>query len=676
MLDEQPDQAAPRRNDPLDEYSGRKPAYSHEIGAEIFKRVDKWRSTIEGNGLARQWKENYRLYHNAEPDGTGFNETSFSIVGDNDELLRVRFNEMRNLITHVLNMTVSQKVALQTKATNSEADSLIQAELWNGVVDYYLSQWRRSRTQKQLRKAVELCMIMSNGHLLVEWDASKGKPFVADQSGMVVRRGDLSVKAHSVLDVVFDTNVEDEDELNWVIVRDFVNRYDLMAQYPDKADEIRSLDSKTEVDSTSSTWGWDNETDLVAVYKYFHRSTAVLPQGRIVYALSADCILLDQENPYKDENDEAVIPLLTIRAAEGLGTLFGYSPANDLAPVQVGFNMVWSSVLTNEAAFGVGNVAVERGSGLSVQSVAGGMNVIEYEPGFKPPEPFSVANNQRQSAEVLSMLRSQNERLSGINSAARGDPDNALKAASGRALGLLQAMSVQFHSALQFSYQQLVQDFGNLLLLIVKRFAQTDQIISIIGKDKSVRSVNFNGESFNAVARVVVEPVNPLSKTLAGNKEEAEFLVQNGIVSTPQEYITVRNTGQLEPLYQADWTRQSLIRQENEELMKGSNPPVMITDNHELHEQEHLTLLDSPTVRVNSPIVEIVLAHVQQHRDLAAQMAPPPMMQEQAPEQGQGGGQPQEQPAEQSVTTPQGIELPLPETAAVTDNLAQVGSVT
>jgi hypothetical protein len=658
----------------LDGYIGRKPAYSNELGAEIFARIDRWKTTIENNGLSRQWRQNYRLYHNADPSGTAFGDDAFSITGDQNEMMTVRFNEFRNLLTHILNMTVSQKVALQTKAANSEPESLSQAQLWDGVIDYYLSQWRRSRSQKQLRKAVELSLIMSNGYVLVEWDAAKGEPFVADQNGAMIRKGDVSVKCRSVLDVVFDTNVEDEDELDWVIVRDFQNRYELMARYPDKAEEIKSLESKTEADMSGTQWGWDGETDLVPVYKFFHRSTVVLPRGRVVFSLSPDCILLDQDNPYTDENNEAVIPLLTIRAADGLGSLFGYSPGNDLAPIQQAMNMVWSSIITNEAVNGVGNISVERGSGIAVQTMGGGVNVIEREPGTAPPEALTLSSNQRQSADVLSLVRGQGERISAINSAARGEIDSATKAASGRALGLLQAMSVQFHSSLQFSFQQLTQDFGNLLLLIVKRFAQTEQVISIVGEDEAARQVTFTGESFSQVARVVCEPVNPLSKTLAGNKEEAEFMVQNGVISTPQQYITVRNTGRLEPLFRSEWSLNKLIDQENEMMMKGTNPPVLMTDDHELHVKEHLVLLNSPQVRMTGSILEVVLQHVQQHKDIAAQMMPQePMM---PPEQGGGQPQQQEQPqggGEQSVMTPSGQELPLPDTAAISDNLAQVG---
>ncbi len=658
--------------DPLGDYFGRKPRFSVDLGQEIFKRAETWKKMTEGNGVMRQARENFRMYHNAEPDGVTFGDRSFSVEGEQDESLRVRFNKFRNLLTHILNMTTAQKVAQQAKATNDEASSLLAAQLYDGLLDYYLTHWKRGRSGKQLHKATELCLFTPAGHVLMEWDPSAGTPYAPDDSGAIVNRGDVYVKARSFLDVYFDTNCEDDDELDWVIVRDYMNRFELAERYPDKREEILQLDSKTE--GESAAWGWDDETDLVPVYKCFWRSSMVLPNGRLVYALSPDIILKDEDNPYRDDENQAVIPLLTVRAANGVGTVFGYAPGNDLAPIQQALNMCWSSVMTNEAAFGVGNIAVERGSDISVQSLAGGLNVIEFAEGKQKPEPFSVSSNEGQSLKAIEMLSNEGQQLMGINGAITGNADVISKAASGRALGLLQSMSVQFQSALQASHQQLVNDFGNMLLLIVKRFAQTPQVTAILGKDRVARMASWSGATFASVARVVAENVNPMSKTIAGNREEAEFLVQQGMITSPDDYFTVRTTGQLDALIADKLLRNNLMAQENEQLLNGNaQVPVLVTDPHDLHIAKHLTLLDSPKVRMSSPIVEVVLNHIQQHRDLAAQMAMQAQPQDpNATQPPQQGGQSPTQPpegGEQTAAGPTGEQVPVPDTATVTQNM-------
>lgn len=664
-------------DDPYRDYIGRKARFSDDMAQAIMDRCESWKQAAERNGVYRQARENYQLYHNAEPgqNNEGFTERSFALQGANGEYLRVRFNDYRATLKHILNMTTSQKPALQAKAANNDPDSLIAAQLWDGVVDYFLSQWKRSRTIKQIHRATEMCLFTPNGYLLTEWDAWAGDPITPNDDGQVVRKGDLYVKFRSFWDVYFDLNLEDDDELDWVIVRDYYNKYELAERFPDRRDDILRLKPKTEYEE-GRFWGYDEQTDMVCVYKLYHRSTSVLPHGRVVWVCDSDLLLLDDDNPYVDDEGQAIIPLLTIRSGDGLGTLLGYPTGNDLAPVQMGLNMTASGVLTNEAAFGVGNISAERGSDLSMQSLAGGLNVIEYAQGKQKPEPFSVSSNESQSLNVIGYLEKTSDRLSGMNSVARGNPDDALKAASGRALGLLQSMAVQFNSDLQASYQQLVQDWGNLALLICKRFATTEQITSIVGKDRAVRLATWTGETFRNVSRVVAEPVNPLSKTTAGARDEAEFLAERGWVSTPQEYLTVRNTGQLEPLFKADQAQLNLISQENESMLKMEPTPVLATDRHDWHIPEHLALLASPSVRVNGAIVQFVLAHVQQHQQLAAAMTPPPQeepsggSQTQAPQKGAKSGT--EAPAradEQQAQGMNGQQVPVPNTASVTPGM-------
>jgi hypothetical protein len=673
--------------DPLRDYIGRKPRYSPEMAGAIMDKAEQWTRVVTGNGLMRQAQENFRAYHNADPDGNGYAQDSFSLSGSDGEMLKIRVNEMRSLIRLSLNSAQSQKAALQAKAANSEPASLSAAQLYDSVLDYYLSQWQRSRTEKQINKVNELCMITPAAHLLVEWDPLSGTNYVPEDGGGMKKRGDLYVKARSFWDMFFDTNLEDDDELGWVIVRDFVNRFDYAAAFPDMAEEILQLETKTELDK-NYRWGWDNDTDMIPVYKFFHKSTPACPHGRVVHVLSRDLITVDNINPYTDDAGQAVIPLLTMRAAEGLGTLFGYAPANDLGPVQRAYNMVFSGVLTNEAAFGVGNVAVERGSDIAVNSLAGGLNMIEYAEGKQKPEAFSVTSNQKQSVEVINLLGRQNEKLSGANSVVRGDPDSSLKAASGRALGLIQAMFVESQSGVQRSRQQLVQDFGNLLLLIIKRFCDTPQIAAIAGKDRVAMAAEWDSTTFLSVARVVAEPVNPLSKTIAGNREEAEFLVSNGMVMDPLEYFTVRNTGQLEPIMRPEQSLKNLLHTENGDLIKGQPCPVLRTDKHRAHIDSHSILLDSPEIRrgandPNSPAA-IIMAHIMEHeqweaeeqaklamQQAAAGQTQPPAGGEQSqtdkPKPGGGDGTkpPDRQQHEKKAVLPNGTTVPLPDTSNV-----------
>lgn len=668
IQEEEPQHEYANPDNPYNEYWARAELYSQEIGSSIIERAVAWRNCVESNGLYRQARENFRLYMNADPDGAEFAENSFALTGENGEFLKVRFNEFRSLLTLILNMATGQKQAQQAKAANSDGKSLIAAQLFDGVLDYFLTQWKRSRSTKQLMLAKELALFTPLACVLTEWDVAAGQPYLPLPGGGSITTGDMYVKTRSFWDIWIDTNVEDEDELDWVIVRDYYNKFDLAKRYPDNLDDILNLQPKNEI-SNGQFWGWNDKTDMVPVYKFYHRSTSVIPKGRCTWVCDDGMVLQDGDNPYTDEMDQAILPVLWMKASNGIGTLYAHSPGNDLAPVQRAYNMTASGIMTTEAAFGVPNVWSEEGSNTSLQSLAGGMNNIQTRAGAAMPHIMELNGQNNRSGEVLQLLNRELGQLSGVNSVVRGDPDSSLKAASGRALGLLQAQAVQAQSKFNGACAQLDQDFGNMLLLIVRRFCQTKQITQIVGKDKVVQTAEWDGSTFATVARVVSEPINPIAKTTAGARDEAEFMIQNGLISTPQEYLMVRNTGQLDPIFRADQAQLNLIAEENSALLKGEQAPVLVTDRHEWHIPEHLSLLASPAVRRDGQMLQSILEHVQQHKNLAAASQPQPQQGQDQPVPGgqkapasptpSGGG-------EQTAIGTSGTPVPVPDTATVT----------
>lgn len=125
------------------------------------------------------------------------------------------------------------------------------------------------------------------------------------------------------------------------------------------------------------------------------------------------------------------------------------------------------------------------------------------------------------------------------------------------------------------------------------------------------------------VNRVIVDSANPLTKTSAGRVEIANQLLQTpGMIQTPEQYISVLTTGNLEPIYEFDKSRQYLIRSENEAMMAGVPVTAMLTDDHAIHVLEHSCVINNIEARKSPKIVQSVLNHIQEHLDLAAQMSP------------------------------------------------------
>jgi hypothetical protein len=124
------------------------------------------------------------------------------------------------------------------------------------------------------------------------------------------------------------------------------------------------------------------------------------------------------------------------------------------------------------------------------------------------------------------------------------------------------------------------------------------------------------------------------------------------MIKEPEEYLQLISTGTYQPMIQSTLTHLDLIRRENEALSLGPpigqnaegmqtvpSVPVMPTDNHELHMQEHKCPLDAPNARTNQAIIGAVLAHISEHRGYVIQAEAAAAMSGQPPAEAAPPGQ-------------------------------------
>jgi hypothetical protein len=148
---------------------------------------------------------------------------------------------------------------------------------------------------------------------------------------------------------------------------------------------------------------------------------------------------------------------------------------------------------------------------------------------------------------------------------------------------------------------------------MLKQYATVPRVATIVGKMNTPYMKEFKGDDLENVNRVIVDMGNPLSKTTAGKIQIADTLLQYGFVKNPDMYFSVLQNGRLDSIMDPVQRQLMLIAMENEQMSDGINPPVLMTDNHAMHIQEHKQLLDSPEARNNSDLVVVVLAHIQEH---------------------------------------------------------------
>lgn len=577
----------------------------------VLGKAESWFDHLYQNGYLNKVRDMWMAYHGAYYDSAS-NGHKITFDGEQGELVQIAVNHLRSIASNILTMVTSNRPALNARATNTDYKSLIQTRFANDLLDYYM---REKRLEKYLKNAVEHAIVMASGYIKMDWNATSGEKYdFNEETNTWIYEGDVDFTNLSPFDVVFDTTKENQNH-DWVLCRTYKNRFDLSAKYPELSEQILNLPTKSDASIYRLDFLSTDETDDIAVYEFYHKRSESMPDGRYLLFLSEDVVLMDAPMPYRN------LPIYRISPSDILGTPYGYTPMFDLLPLQDAINSLYSTVLTNQHAFGVQNVLNPRGSDINVNSLSGGLNLIDYNPQAGKPEAMNLTQTPPEIFNFINMLQTQMETISGVNSVARGSPEASLK--SGTALALVQSMALQFISGLQQSYVQMMEDVGTGLINMLKDFASVPRIAVIAGKSqKSAVEKMFTGDDLSQINRVIVDVANPLSKTTSGKTQLATDLIQYGIIKTPEQFFTVLNTGNLNTLNEYQQNELLLIRAENEKLAEGFPVKAIAVDQHSLHIKEHKGVLADPDLREDVRLVELTLAHIQEHIELARSTDP------------------------------------------------------
>lgn len=593
-----------------------------ELPAALNNKIYDYQRFCYQRGLLSLWKRCYWQYYRAlETLGiTGR-------VGENQEYYTLTINDFRSIIKNVLTLVTSQRPAWECKSANTDTSVKSETIVGTTVLDYYME---KKRAERYLTDAAEIAMAWGgDAWVRVLWDPNAGELFDTikndDGTDKEVREGDLAFSTHTPLDVIRDVTKRSPYNHDWTIIRDYVNKWDLVAKYPALAEEIKMINpnpgSFQGYSSYFTMYRYDGfSSDLIPVYDFYHRKTDAVPQGRIFRYVTEDIVLADGPLPYDN------IPAYRIHGGQQTNSIFGHTTSFELLAIQEAADVLDSTFLTNAATWGVGALTAPKGAGVEPSTLSGGQELYEYdsELGGKlevlpSPQIDPALFNLRQQ------IGAGMERISGINPVVRGQIDQALgKNASGAALAMMNSLAIQYQNEFQSSWVQLLEDVGTAALKNLKTNANVPRVEAIAGKSNKKYVENFQKDMIKNLDRVTVNVGNPLTKTPSGRMQIAEIFLQYGIVKDPQQFFTMLDTGLFKPVSENPEAENMLISSENELLAQGKMIDALPLQNPFLHILENVSVLDNPEIagNFNHPTTQAVIKHVQQHIDFYLQMSP------------------------------------------------------
>lgn len=600
---------------------------------EIASRlVGQWREYcdfLSRSGRLAKIRKSFAIATGGNVNDSG--AVSWAVVrgGDQGELINSQENHYRNIGNNLINIITAQRPAIQASASNTDYRSLSQTLVADGIIEQHLTE---RKLESKLKRGVKSSVFGSEGFVLVEWDATSGDEYAPDPDAFMSmldggaappaqRTGEVKITNCGPLDVAREVYADSWDSLSWLLVRTWASRSDLEARFPELADGIRGTSLDSEADRLAS-YGWQpGSSDVIPLFKFFHKRTPAVPDGRLVEYLGADIVLYDGPNPY------AELPVYRVTPDEMEGTPFGDTHLFDLLGPQDVVNAIDSTIVTNELGRGIGNMLVPRNANVSIEAISSSMNEVKYD-GQQKPEPMQWPSTPSEFFEYRASKVSVMETLSGVNSVVRGSPSEAIGAdASGAKLALIAAQATQSNNALEQSYTNFVRD---VCLAIIKTYhafgGSVPRLVRMVGKSNAYMVKEFTAEDLGGIDRVRVDVGSPMLRTTSGKITIADKLVEMGVIKSGEQYLMLIKAGTYEPAIEGEQAQQLRIRGENERLMDGGFHRALISDPHWLEITQHLTILDNPALREpgqeNEAIQAAVLEAAQEHLDLFRSMDP------------------------------------------------------
>lgn len=578
------------------------------------------------NLISQSWVRNSIAYYSTllEPNDW---QSALGYVGDQGELLRMVVPQARSFIRQIVTLTTKQRLYFKAIAESTDNAILQDTRIGDALCEQIIIDQELDRKREF---NVESACVLGMSFYKVGWRTDKGTPYAGsvensvDHEGkefetpMVHYDGDLEVTTPTVYDVYWDTRISDWLDLSWAECRTIKNRWDMIASYPDLKQEILSIPQISERQSMTGSLATASENaDLIYVYEAYHKPTPALPLGRMIVYADSKTIFYDGPNPYE------CIPIVPLKPEAIIGNSYGYAKINDLLPVQEMFDVCLSSIATNNSATAIQNVLCPRSANITVDQISG-MNWIYYDvqpgPSAGAPQPLQLTKSAPETFKFAEMLKQNMMELSGINSAVRGAPPAGVT--SGTAIATLTANSLEFMNSISKAEQIAMERVMWLGLFCYSKFATVPRIVSVSGRGNQSFAKDFVGKDLAKIKKVRILTSNPLMNTVGGRADVAEKMLQSGLIKTPQEYFMVLEGAPPEIMYADDLSQDDLIHRENEALLDGRPVLTLKTDDHARHINKHAALLNDPDIRANSPRVQAILEHMNEHEQLAQNMDP------------------------------------------------------
>lgn len=563
-----------------------------EMLSMLKNEIIRYWDRVEQLGLKKLWLRSWRQYNNGLYKLGRLQK--ISDFGRGDDLLKLSVNDYASLIRHLHVLITKQPPYLDAKPINSSNAVIKEALSANILLEYYQDQ---RNLDTEIRKAKLYELLFGSGFVVIDWDEQAGR-VVAQTTGKdknLVKEGDLTICAYSPFDVIQRSHGDSSNQY-WYIVRKVVDKHELTIRYGLKNDFDDQMICHECLDLDDFNKG-GLFPEVVDVYTLYHLPTANHPEGlRMVF--TSNHIL--EKGPLPSAH---ILPVSRAVNQFLLSAPFGTTIAFDLLEMQQAKDNLISTILNNQATFGLNSLIVPKSAEIEASFLTGHMQILEVEDMKQKPETLNLLKSQPEILDLVMYLETSMERISGVNSVVRGQ---ASANQSGQALALLTSMAIQFTDGYVRSYREIYKDAGKILLSVLKNSLPLPRKFKIIGRSGELYDGKVSSNLLDHEYSVSVELVSPLKSTAQGRVALANTLMKNGLIGDSRQYLDVLLYGRIDELLELNSNVNNSFKKEKEQLISGEPVKVLELQNHLMYIKSDLELLDNSQYNKQEEIVKRV----------------------------------------------------------------------
>lgn len=436
---------------------------------------------------------------------------------------RKTINRVRSFVRNELSKFTSQSPSATVVPANAEDESVRSAyvaeQAWRSIQDaqHYDAHFARQA----------LWMIFTgNGFIKTWWDTTCIDTMNPDQPGMI-RFG--SVSPFNLF--VPDLREQDIEDQPFMIIA-YKKTVEWCEMYYGKQLGGRSLvpsasDNSQLTDSMLNLSEGERPKDSVTLYETWIKpgTNKLLPEGGCIITIDDIMVSISQGWPYS----HGQYPVTKFEHIP-TSTFYADSPLVDVIPLQREYNKLRTDISEAGRRMAKPQLLAQRGSIVPSKITNEPGLVIEYKPGFQPPQPIPLTTLPEYYVNQQETILSDIEAITGQNDTAGQAPSGIT---AGTAINYLQEQANQFLTPEYQSIERGTERIGSQTLQLFVQYVDVPRQIRTVGADGAFDVTLLDGADIKNSTGLRVEAGSSISQSKAAGDAKVMDYFSVGIIDQP-----------------------------------------------------------------------------------------------------------------------------------------------